>query len=408
MAKKEGLKFPDDVCALWDALRGQGPLNGNESETGRIYQKLVADLTSSLRENIEVSAFYGSDDVAHDMVMQFLDAMVLGATAVRPERMQSLSILEIELRKYGSRQNSLCCYEINEVLRESLHKLEYAGKIMRVGPQGRYRNSTGFSLSGSEPKEQAPEECVRQIGRDLPMYGEKKRDDGTAGNRFLKPLEAENLILKALKACEKDMYLLLYQIQSLAVSHVRNLPQIVDDPYDTIETGSSDDAGDDEEARKGVFDAKEVEDDPSGVVAEAEESAEGEVEEEDPLQDDEGIFWKTVAVKASVEAIKRIWEGVEKMAGTEIFCLYSIPKWNPSVRAANAVKHPLRDFGEPNRVAEKSDRQRELFRRELLGLGHLVQNDDQEFIRGLQLRAVNYIYDNLIGRCTEKGLNPSL
>lgn len=408
MTMEADLKFPDDVCSLWDALRGHGPLNGNESEKGLIYQKLVADLTSILRGSAEVSAFYGSDDAAHDMVMQFLDAMVLGSSAVRPERMQSLSILGKELRKYGSRQNSLCCYEINEVLRESLHKLEYDGKVMRVGPPGRYRNSTGFSLPGGEPREQVPEECVRQIGSDLPMYGEKRRDDGTAGKRFLKPLDAEDLILKALKACERGKYLSLCQIQSLAVSHVRNLPQIVDDPYDTIEKGKPDDAGDDEEARKCLPDAKEGEDESSDVVAEAEKSAEVEVATGDSLQDEDGVFWKTVAVKASVEAVKRIWEGVEKMAGTEIFCLYSIPKWNPSVRAGNSVKHPLKDFGEPNRVAEKSERQRELFRRELSGLGHLVQNDDREFIRGLQLRAVNYIYDNLIGRCTEKGLNPSL
>ena len=64
MAMEEDLKFPDDVCSLWDALRGHGPLNGNESEKGLIYQKLVANLTSILRGSAEVSAFYGSDDAA--------------------------------------------------------------------------------------------------------------------------------------------------------------------------------------------------------------------------------------------------------------------------------------------------------------------------------------------------------
>lgn len=408
MAKTEELRFPDDLCALWDALRGHGTLNGNGLEMGRVYERVVNVLTKNLRSKTEMSAFYWSDDVAHDMVMQFLDAMVFGATAVRPERMQNQGVLETELHKFGSRQNSLCCYEINEVLREALHKLENDGKVMRVGPHGRYRNNTGFSLVGNEPREQVHEECVRLIGRGLPMYGEKKRGDGTAGKRFLKPADAEDLILKVLKACERDMYISLYQIQSLAVSHVRNLPKIVDDPYDTIERGVSDDVGDDEEPLKGMLDANAEGDESSGLVAEAEKFGKGEVDAGATIQDEDEVFWNTVAVKASDDAIKRIWEGVERMAGTEIFCLYSIPKWNPSVRAENAVKHPLKDFGEPNRVAEKSERQRELFRRELSGLGRLVKNDDQEFIHGLQLKAVNYIYDNLIGRCTENGFNPSL
>lgn len=414
--------FTEKLCGLWDVFRNEKMPYKDQKRYAEFFEELKRYMVNIVRSKQSSDKIYTAD-MAEEMVDKFLIEEVLGGNTSRPEHIASVGVLVQEFKKFGAREGNRYGYEVNGDLRAALLDLERKEKIVRVGtPQSaRIRGTTGFMIPGCEAVQEVQNSTLAEIEKKVSRYGEGKRDDSTEHKHFLKMGEAAAMIMEILGKLPRGEYVTLDDFQRIAIKHIRNFPSFALISVEEMslmnldggeaQNGEGGEAlGQEMQALQAQVDSSSEQGANSSQTPSAGADGDHEKEETPPETepaDEYGTYYRDMVLRMSKETTKRIWSSVEKLSCEKLFCLYSLPNLDRELSVSGS-NHVQAEFGDPKRISEKNEQLRKIYEDNVRGLVLGVNSNDDEFILDWQLTCLRIIEDSLIGKCTEKGFDPSL
>lgn len=354
--------FPDTLVEMWKFSHEDKTCSIAENEFAEYWQTLISSLSEHLKRKRAINQEEALDEATSFLVDLF--------TKQSPQNILAYSHLLKNLNKYLAQKNNPVQYEMNNILRCALLKLEKDGIIQRDSiPKGKtITTSTRFKLVKNNSDYQASIRDYEKNCAKIPVYQARKAPKDAEKVKMISPADANDLVIKLLEAF--GGWIEFQDLQQTMKNHIPEQMQIV-----KIETPISIDK---EEKKQNIIENLA-----------SDETLYSHIEAFNLLQGE----------KKSNETAEEIWKRIS-IISDQVFCLYYLPKkfYGADVRQE--------DIGKTSTISDQGKKIDAIIKDEL----EFYQDYCDESPQVLEAlgEIVKNIFHKLQGRCTEKGYNMDL
>lgn len=348
------IEYPETLVNLWKYT--------HQIKTPGFDESKAEEAADSVKK-ILISHFTGTEEDKQDCAGDYYTQMITAAKA--PVDVRSSTVMIARAKKYLAQKNNPVQYEMDDILREALLTLEKDGVIQRdKASQGhRISGMSFFAFKGTPDEKKSSMDVYEKNKHSVSNFTVKCRGDSPEHTRMLAPSDAVKLVKQLLTAF--DGWVKKPDLLRAMKNHIPEQMQIISDAPLKDDDGNS-----------GSRLANSP--DPHDIVDEFDE------------------FDRIQYLRIARTTSEKIWTRICAVSD-KVFCLYSLPK-------LSGIDVKMKDLGSTSTVSDQNEKFRKIMKEEIKYYWDFTGAYKGDIVKF----ALEKIFKNLYGRCTESGYNSPL